>query len=204
MMKLNIQKVLLAVKPYRGVLYFVFLLFLFHFSWKIAISGDRDSEYVYLFGKDVTPDWVNMVCRWLTSSTSWFVHLFPGTDSLVTGAQYLYFPYGNINITILWGCTGIKQLFIFAGIMAFYFGEWKKKCWYIPVGCLILTVYNIMRIGFIVLLTNGHPERFTFLHDGVFRYIYYTIIFLLWLYWEERMIKKHQKYDSQRKNTASS
>jgi exosortase/archaeosortase family protein len=202
-MNKNIKKIITLIAPYKGILYFLFLLFFFHFSWKIAIDGDMDSERMYFFGRDITPDWFYTACRWLTMAASWFVRLFPDTESFISEDYSLYFPDGGIKIGIIWGCTGIKQMFIFAGIMIAYFGPWVKKLWYIPMGCIILTLYNIIRIGSITLLTNGHPEKFDSLHDGIFRYIYYTIIFLLWLYWEEKIAKKHHKHDSKRKNTAS-
>jgi exosortase/archaeosortase family protein len=207
MLPLNskIKKTIQLLEPYKGILYFLSLLFLFWGLWKITIDGDMDDldiDYMqhpvgvmYLFGKDVTPEWFYTACRWLTSSVSWFIHLFPDTGSLVTEDYFLYFPEGKMSIRIVWGCTGVKQMSIFCAIMICYFGPWRKKIWYIPLGCLILTIYNIMRIGSITMLTNGHPEKFETLHDGISRYIYYTIIFFLWLYWEELIAKKHRKHD---------
>jgi exosortase/archaeosortase family protein len=192
----KIKKIIPFPDPYTGVLFFLFLLFFFWGLWKIAISGDMESEYIYFFGKNITPEWFFTACRWLTISASWFIHLFPHTENLVTEDYRLYFPEGGISISIIWGCIGIKQMGIFSGVMACYFGPWKKKLWYIPMGCIVLTIYNIIRIGSITLLTNGHPDKFDSLHDGIFRYIYYTIIFVLWLCWEELIAKKHREHDS--------
>lgn len=183
---------------YKSILYFLGLLFLFHFSWKIAIDGDMDSTCMYLFGKDITPGWFHTVCCWLTSAASGFIHLFPNTQDLITGDTSMKFPNGGITINIIWGCTGIKQLFIFCGIMIFYrcypFRKYQwNKLWFILAGCILLTVYNVIRIGSIVMLTNGHPERFDSLHDGIFRYIYYTIIFLLWVMWEEIWVQGNRR-----------
>ncbi len=202
------------IYPYRGVIYFLLLLFFFHFSWKFAIDGDDDSKYMYVFGENMTPEWFFIACEWLTQAAAWFVGLFPNTDSLVTTKDTLYFPDGGIIIRIIWGCTGIKQMFIFCGIMIFYKmfffrrqksygrkkGKWQiifpkytlNKLWYIPMGCIVLTLYNIIRIGSISLLTRGHAERFDDLHNGIFRYIYYGIIFLLWVIWEERYARRYE------------
>jgi exosortase/archaeosortase family protein len=99
---------------------------------------------------------------------------------------------------------------IFCGIMLFYkcfpFVKYQwNKLWYIPLGCIILTLYNIVRIGSTVLLTKGHPERFDSLHDGIFRYVYYGIVFALWVIWEERFAKKNEKinYDHSPHSTVS-
>ncbi|MCC8145611.1 MAG: exosortase/archaeosortase family protein [Bacteroidales bacterium] len=206
--------------PYKSIIYFLFLLFFFHFSWKILIGGDIEDDYMLFMGKDITPDWFYTARVWLTQAAAWFVHLFPNTDHLIIEDTYLHFP-GEIRISIVWGCTGLKQLLIFTGIMVFYrcftlikkpgsekytfkFLPFWNKLWYIPIGWIILTVYNVMRIGGIVILTNGHHERFESLHDGLFRYIYYTLIFLLWVIWEEVYVKKELKYEKYRKVAVAS
>ena len=217
-MNRQIQNKLNLLKPFSGILQFVFLLFFFHFSWKIAIDGDRDGNQIFFFGEEIIIPWIqNTACSWLTEATSWFVRLFPNDKNLLVENLTVYFPDGGIYINIFWGCTGIKQMFIFAGIMLFYrsFYLTKKssngkyavrfrfdynKLWYIPLGCILLTVYNVVRIGSIVLLTKGHPERFEFLHDELFRWIYYGIIFLLWVIWEEVFFQKKNKKWKQEKN----
>ncbi|MDR2692384.1 MAG: exosortase/archaeosortase family protein [Dysgonamonadaceae bacterium] len=186
----KIRRIAASLKPFRGVLYFLGLLFFFHFSWKIAIDGDMEGDSIYFFGKDITPAWFHAACLWLTSAAAWFIRLLPGTQDLVGEPVALYFPGGGIRILIVWGCTGIKQMLIFAGVILFYRGPFLKKLWYIPLGCAVLTIYNVIRIGLIAVFTRGYPERFDSLHDGIFRYIYYTVVFLLWVYWEEVIVRK--------------
>ncbi|MDR0864101.1 MAG: exosortase/archaeosortase family protein [Candidatus Symbiothrix sp.] len=198
--------------PYKGILSFLFLLFFFWFAWEILVDGqlsfihfpweipEKERDYYWFFlGKDVTPDWAFVTCRWLTDAAAWFVRLFPNTQDLIIDDIYMAFPEnGRWKIAIVLGCSGIKQMSIFCCIMLFYRllplakYQWNKL-WYIPLGCVILTIYNIIRIGSTVLLTKGHPEKFDSLHDGIFRYIYYTIIFILWVVWEEVYVKKALK-----------
>lgn len=191
----KLNYILRFFKPYMGILFFIFLLFFFHFSWKIAIDGDMDSENIYLFGKDITPSWFDDSCRGFVQIIAWFIHLFPNThDLIVHNSQLKFSTEGNSWIRIIWGCLGFKQMSIYAGIILFYWGPFLKKLWYIPMGCCILTIYNVIRIATIVWLTDGHPERFDSLHDGILRYIYYTIVFLLWVVWDECIVKKNHKY----------
>jgi exosortase/archaeosortase family protein len=193
-MKTKIKQFISILKPYKEIIFFLFLLFFFHFSWKIAIDGDMDSEYIYLFGKDITPEWFNSACRWLTSAAAWVVRLFPHTEDFVQEPTLMSFTSNNgWKISIIWGCTGIKQMFIFTGIMLFYWGPFLKKLWYIPMGWVILTAYNVVRIATTVLLTKHHPERFESLHDGILRYIYYGIVFMLWVVWNEVIFSKNKK-----------
>ena len=200
---MNIKKdrIILFLKPLKGIIFFVFLLFFFHFFWKIAISGDMPGEsrpgenLMCLFGKDITPSWFDTSCRGFTKIVAGFVQLFPNTQDLIVESSRMKFPTeGNTWISIVWGCLGFKQMTIFACIMLFYWGPFLKKLWYIPLGCLILTAYNVIRVATTVWLTDGNPERFNSLHDGILRYIYYTIVFLLWVVWAEFIDKNNYKY----------
>jgi len=200
-MKEKLYRIIRFLKPYKwlqGILFFMFLLFFFHFSWKIAIDGDMTSKNIYLFGKDITPSWFAASCRGMTQTVAWFIQLFPNTQDLLVelGEDFqLKFPTeGNVWIRIIWGCLGFKQMAIFAGILLFYWGPFLKKLWYIPMGWCILTAYNVVRIATTVWLTDGAPERFESLHDGILRYIYYMIVFLLWVVWEELIVKRNYKY----------
>ena len=191
----RLSPVLLFFKPYKGILFFLFLLFFFHFSWKIAIDGDIDGENIYFFGRDVTPSWFSAICRLLTQASAWLIRLFPNTQDLLIEGIRLKFPTeGNSWICIVWGCLGFKQMAIYSGIILFYWGPLLKKLWYIPMGCAILSIYNVIRIVVIVWLTDGYPERFEMLHNGILRYIYYTLVFFLWVIWEEVIVKKNYKY----------
>jgi exosortase/archaeosortase family protein len=196
-MNKKLKNLKLFLKPYLGIIFFMVLLFFFHFLWKISISGYMDSENIYFFGKDITPAWFADSCLALTRMVAWFIHLFPNTqDLLVDEALHrLKFPTeGNDWIRIIWGCLGFKQMAIYAGVILLYWGPLLKKLWYIPMGWCILTAYNVVRIATAVWLTDGHPERFESLHDGALRYIYYTIVFLLWVVWDEFIVKKKYTY----------
>jgi exosortase/archaeosortase family protein len=213
-MKAFIKKTWAAATPYRGILIFFALLFFFHFAWKITVDNDgsdvsplimkikrffniyaenQEFDRMYFLGRDVTPDWFYALEKWFTDVAAWFVRLFPGQGDLITDGILMYFPDPKIRIYIVWGCTGIKQISIFAGIMLFYPGPFLKKLWYIPFGAVILTIYNIIRIGSTSILTREHPERFDSLHDGILRYIYYTILFILWVIWAEYYEKRKAK-----------
>lgn len=189
----KLQKIKEELEPFKGISWFLVLLFFFHYLWVFSVDGYMEGDNMYIFGKECTPDWFDAVSLWFAKAAEWFVRLFPGNEDFIRDGRILFFPDGNIRTIIVWGCTGIKQTFIFTGIMLFYRGPLLKKLWYIPLGVIILTIYNIIRIGMISILTNGHPERFEFLHDGVFRVIYYAIIFALWLVWEELIINKRNK-----------
>jgi len=188
-MNKQIKQIINILSLYKGIIYFIILLLFTHFFWKLVVDGDLNSQQIAIFGKDLTAQF-HSLSAFTAKVTYWFVRLFPNTGDFMNRDTNLYFLYSNFYINIIWGCTAVKQLYIFIVIMTFYKGTWKKKLWYIPLGCVILWIYNIIRIASICYLTIGHPERFDFLHEGLFRYIFYGLIFLLWVVWEETIVKK--------------
>lgn len=203
-----------AARPYRGIILFVALLFLFHYLWKVTVSNDGSEasgwvlrlrsalgipesedgfDRMYFLGRDVTPAWFWSLERCLTEAAACFVRLFPGYGDVITDGVRTYFPGSDYSTLTVWGCLGLKQLFIFTGIMCFYTGPFTKKLWYIPLGWLVLTAYNVVRIGLISILTRYSPGSFEPLHDGVFRYIYYILLFVIWVIWAEYLdVRKHE------------
>ena len=177
------------LSPYWGVGYFIVLLLATHFLWKIVVDGDLKSHQIAVFGQDMTSQFYALSV-FTAKVVYWFVRLFPNTNNFFISDTTLYFQDGGLRPYIMWGCTAVKQLYIFITIMVFYKGPWRKKLWYIPMGCIILWIYNIIRLAMISYLTYGHPERFHFLHEGLFRYIFYGLMFLLWLCWEEGRVKR--------------
>jgi len=222
-MNIKLNRIIQLLKSSKGILFFVVLLFFFHISWKLTIAGDMTveqernrnhlfgidfsppwfknipeddcSDKMRFLGKDITPSWFAASTRGMVQIVAWFIHLFPNTQNLsVTDNRLKFDTPGNNWINIVWGCLGFKQMLIYAGIILFYWGPLLKKLWYIPLGCLILTVYNVIRIATTVWLTDGNPDKFESLHNGILRYIYYMILFLLWVVWEEFIVKKKYKY----------
>ncbi len=187
-MKKYIDRLIVLFKQYKGIIYFLVILFTTHFLWKWAVDADVKDQRIAIFGIDLTSQFY-CLSQWTAKQIYRFCSLFPGTDNFFLYDVRLYFWDAKIKLSVIWGCTGVKQLYIFLSIMLLYPGPWKKKLWYIPLGALILWVYNILRISLILFLTRHHAEWFDFLHEGLFRYLYYGIIFILWVYWEEKIRK---------------
>lgn len=188
----NYSKIRSKIEPYTGILCFLVVLFSTHLLWKLVVDGDIYSQHIAIFGKDFTNEFYRL-SQWTAKMIYWTASLFAGDRELHLNDTLIYFSNPKITLSIIWGCTGVKQLYAFVTVMAFCPGPWKKKLWYIPLGGVILGIYNILRIVLILFLTKDHPERFEFLHEHVFRYIYYGIIFLLWVYWEEKIRNRNHQ-----------
>jgi exosortase/archaeosortase family protein len=66
-------------------------------------------------------------------------------------------------------------------------GPWRKKLWFIPLGLLIVHLTNLFRIAGLSVVTVTVPEYWDFSHDYLFRPFFYVVIFLLWVWWVEKL-----------------
>ena len=64
-----------------------------------------------------------------------------------------------------------------------------KKLWFIPLGLVCAYLFNILRITLIAIAIEHHPDWFELLHEYVFKYMFYFMLFCLWLLWTHRIAK---------------
>ena len=98
------------------------------------------------------------------------------------------FTFGN-NVTMIVqaGCSGFKQLFQVFFVFLLIPGTWKRKVWYIPVVLIIMFCATLLHL-FILSIVNAHrPALFHFTHVWASRGLFYSIMFLTWLIWEEKL-----------------
>lgn len=167
------------ISPYIDIILFVAALLAANYFWKFTVLGDEGGEQVTWFGLDITAPFT-----WLATHIArvvyGLVHLTHDGVTLV--GNTICYPNGT-GTTIVWSCTGLKQSFIWLIIMLAARGPWKKKAWFIPLGLVCVYAFNILRIALITIAVEHHPEWFELLHAYVFKYLFYGMQFLLWLWW---------------------
>ena len=173
------------LRQYYDVILFIVCLFAANFFWKWTVSGDEALGDVWWLSVNMTAPFA-----WLAEHTAavsaWFLELVRG-DNVHYFAPYSIRFASGFGVRIVWSCTPIKQAFIWLIIMVFARGVWLKKLWYIPLGWLMIHVFNVFRIVIISLLCENHPEMFSFWHEYIFKYVFYGMIFLMWVLWVERI-----------------
>ncbi|MDR2684818.1 MAG: exosortase/archaeosortase family protein [Prevotellaceae bacterium] len=184
---MNLQNIKHTLAPFKGIILFLTAMLGANILWKLTVIGEEDADLVLLFNRfDISAPFL-AASRHVAKAVYFFAHIFE--DSLALYGKTILYPNNN-GIFIIWGCTGIKQSFIFLIIMLAARGDYRKKLWFIPLGIILCYVINVVRIVAIVLIVKEHQNLFHFYHDFVFKYIYYGLIFLMWLYWEEILVKK--------------
>jgi len=148
------------------------------------MNGDEDGALVTWFGLNVTAPF-DIMARHVAAAVYWLVDLFRDT-AMMTDNYTIRFESGS-GTRIIWGCSGLKQSFIWMCLILTVRGGWKQKLWFIPVGWVCCYAFNILRIFLIALFIEHHPEWFGMLHDYIFKYLFYGMMFGLWVIFVEKI-----------------
>ncbi len=166
----------------HGVVVFFIVLILSNILWKILFRGDANHIYnVSFLGLHDISSAFAVATTYLTKVVVDFLQLF----GLQIFANDTYIAFANgTGVQVIWGCTAIKQMFIFACIILCSRGAWKHKAWFIPTGWILIHWINVIRIASLALISQNHIEYVNFYHIYVFKYAFYGIIFLIWVVWD--------------------
>ena len=194
-MKYSFAHLKSQLRPYRDVIVFVVTLLVANYFWKWTMNGDEHGEQVTWFGLDVTAPFEFMACH-IASVVYGLLSLFRDTVYM-TDEHTIRFASG-VGTTIIWGCSGLKQSFIWLCLILTVRPIFKSsnsqilkfsiaKLLYILLGWLCCYVFNILRIFLIALLIEHHPDWFEVLHNYIFKYLFYAMLFGLWVIFVEKI-----------------
>ena len=184
----KIQQLLMCLKPYADVIRFMAVLLLGNALWKLTFHGDEAGNYITFLGFDLT-HFFSIASSHVSKASYVLVHAIEDSAQLLYG-HIIRFS-NDVTISVVWGCSAVKQGLLFTLIMLLSRGPWLRKLWFIPLGWLMVYLFNIMRIAIIALLIHHHPTWFEFLHTYLFKYLFYGMIFALWVVWTERLSCVH-------------
>lgn len=87
-------------------------------------------------------------------------------------------------------CNGLILHAIFLGFIFIFPGSWKSKIKISLLGISVIFCMNVVRIVSLGLIYLYYPSFFEVSHHFIFTALLYGIIFLLWMYWINKIIPK--------------
>lgn len=166
----------------KDILIFSVLLVSVHFLY---IAWGRSGYYPV---NSLINDLFTHAGRMLFNQSAFVLEMF-NVNFTVKG-QTFYIPSTNGSTSWLEvspGCTSLKQWIHWIVLMCCFPGPWKHKLWYIPLGIAIIQVVSVFRITGLAFTLIHWPSQFDFFHDYIFKTLFYGVIFLMWVFWVERL-----------------
>lgn len=124
---------------------------------------------------------------------SWVLNVL-GYDTSYTATksgQLLYMGESSL-LGIAHPCNGLILYVIFLGFILIFPSSLKSKIRISLAGLAIIYVLNIGRIVSLSLIYLYLPAFFEVSHHFVFNTLLYGVIFLLWMYWINKLLPKYQ------------
>jgi exosortase family protein XrtF len=89
-------------------------------------------------------------------------------------------------------CDSIELCGIFMGFIIAFPGFWKHKLWYIPMGIVLITMLNVLRVVALAIIQKYFSKDILeFNHSYTFTILVYGFIFLLWYIWIKKIAKSN-------------
>jgi len=173
-------------ETYKGIALFLICLLGSHFIWEFTVRGDEEEFAIVTFcGMDV--NWVFDIAElWFANTTHQGLALLGiDTQLILTTVRFV----NGHGCNIIAGCTAIKQFLMMTVILLCSRGRFVHKLWYCALSLVVMVGYNIIRLMVLTYVVRDHPEMFEFMHVHVMKYIFYGLMFLLWLLWDEWLRK---------------
>jgi exosortase/archaeosortase family protein len=176
------------LESFKDISYFILIVVVMHYAWNFW----KHRYGFEVFGVNI----LSPVHQWLTEQvrvqSAWFLNNILGVETKVEGSLFIFSEYSRMGVTP--GCSGLKQFYQFVGIIVFFYGSWKKKVWFIPIGLLTIHLINLFRIIFLGIIVIYKLEWFDFIHDWIVRPMFYVAMFLFWVWWVEKIAKRPKNY----------
>jgi len=170
-------------KVYYDVGLFFIVIIGFHVIWRIWQYG-FDFNF---FGIDFMTPAIHFMLKIVRSQSAWILTNIFGYETIIRGELIVHDEYYRMGITF--GCSGLKQFYQMTGIIVFFYGSWKRKIWFWGLSMFIMHLVNLIRIVSLFLISIYRLNWFDPIHDWVFRPLFYVVMFLLWVWWIEKLAK---------------
>lgn len=134
------------------------------------------------------------VTELVSLNTYQVLHLF-GVDVTMyipEGSPYIPIEmseHPNVAIQVFEGCNGLNIMILFIAFVV-AFGLDKRAYYFIPLGLLSIHLFNIVRLGMLILIQQVSMEGFHLFHKYIFTGVIYAFVLGLWVLWARG---KHSK-----------
>jgi exosortase family protein XrtF len=158
------------IKPYKELIVFLVKCVLLYALWLLLRK--------YIFFPESATD--KFLISQITRSTAFILNLL-GYETYIDNT-YVGIAE-NPGVSIAFNCNGISLMYLFVSFILAFSGKWKHKLIFIPIGLLIIHIFNIIRTALLAIIIVYKPNWTEFNHKYTFTATIYIVIFILWVIW---------------------
>lgn len=100
---------------------------------------------------------------------------------------------GQGTISVAHECNGAVVMILFLAFVVAFSGLKRELWWYIPVGFIFIHLANLSRMILLTYLSFNNSSWLHFTHKFLFTALIYLMVFLLWIFWVNLMLKRDKR-----------
>ena len=132
------------------------------------------------------------------------VFVFSFTDYNILHGYDTLSIVGSSGVRIGNPCVGFGLLFGFFALIVSYPAPWKKKLWFIPLGCFLIILINVIRIVSLTISQYNNGEFVKLEQHDFYNYIAYVLIFILWVVWVKFVVPESDVFSPKNNSDSKS
>jgi len=131
-------------------------------NWAAGAAFIAGIIYFTIESEQIVPVLKDFLIKSVASESAWLLNLF-GANAYADGDAVIY---QNFPISIIFACTAIQAMTLFAGmILALYRADWKRKTYALLLTILPMYILNFVRTSSVVYLVAGNITSFEIAHN---------------------------------------
>lgn len=173
---------------YKSVIKFILVFLTVYFVLTLAYKFYLDLSDGSIYYPDYFTNLVAKQCEILLHTIGYDGRVIPHPDEpsmkLIINDKFV--------ATVVEGCNSISVIILFISFIVAFAGKFKDTLLYVISGSVLIYSVNLLRIVILSIGLYNYPWRREILHTVVFPLIIYGMVFLLWMFWVNR-ISKHER-----------
>jgi exosortase family protein XrtF len=141
---------------------------------------------IYGFYLDASKGEADVMTKWVTEQTATIIDIYE--DKIAIGPKedlksIYIFKNDNPILSVYEGCNGLNVMVIFVAFLFAYGNLSKRMLWFIPLGIMVIHLFNLLRIILLFHVTISMPDFLYFSHKYLFTAFIYIAVFGMWALW---------------------
>ncbi|GAB3337798.1 exosortase family protein XrtF [Marivirga atlantica] len=141
---------------------------------------------LYGFYLDAYSEKADWMTQFVTEQTADVLSLY--NENITTGPKedlksVYIFKDERAVLSVYEGCNGLNVMIIFIAFVFAYSRPSMKMLWFVPVGLIVVHLFNLLRIDLLYHVTLSLPKLLYFSHKFLFTAFIYIAVFGLWALW---------------------
>lgn len=93
---------------------------------------------------------------------------------------------GFARVKVIEGCNGLSVMILFLAFLLGFPGKRRNKAWFIPVGLLLIHLFNVSRVAILGWAVYRFGESGYPIYKEMFTASIYLLVLVLWYLWVQK------------------